>query len=113
MVTNNSIVQEIHQKPSAGAKPSQLPALQGAKDAFWVAEVGESCIRDNIAPIMDALEALTHIDGMAGSDLLARILVIRHLAQVGKSVTYDMANTMNCECKAMQEKLTALEGALA
>lgn len=95
------------------SKPGQPAALQGAKDALRVAEVGESCIRDNIAPIMDALEALTHIDRMVGDDLSTRILIIRHLAQVGTSVTYNMASTMDCEREAMQDKLNALEGALS
>ena len=127
MITNSTTASAIHQKPSSGAKqravnfeqiptsakPIHASALQGAKDAVWVAEVGYSCIKSNITPIMIALEALTHTDGMTGKDLIARIEVIQKLARVGVRTAADMENTMDCEREGMQDKLNALEGALS
>jgi hypothetical protein len=97
----------------APAKPGQPDALQGARDAVWVAEVGMSCIGHNISPILVAIEALTHVDGVASKDLARRMEAIKNLAQVGVRTAGEMENTLDCEREAMQDKLSALEGASA
>ncbi|QRX83276.1 hypothetical protein [Glaciimonas sp. PAMC28666] len=127
MVTNNSTANEVHQKPSASAKQhtaeseqiatsaklQRSTALEGARDAVWVAEVGYCSISNNITPIMVALEALAHTDGMAGGELLKRLNAIQKLARVGVRVAFDMENTIDCEREAMQDKLNALVGGAA
>ncbi|KAF3999173.1 hypothetical protein [Glaciimonas immobilis] len=127
MTSNNSTANEVHQKPSASVKqrtteheqiakptkPAQYTALQGAKDAVLVAEIGYSCISDNISPIMAALEALASTDGMTGKDLVKRLDSIKNLARFGVRVAADMENTLDSEREAMQDKLNALEGALS
>lgn len=97
----------------APAKPGQPDMLQGARDAVWVAEVGISCIEHNISPILVAIEALTHVDGMTGEDLAKRVEAIKNLAQVGVRTADEMENTLDCERESMQSKLSALEGASA
>lgn len=124
---NNSIVQEIHQKPSAGAnqrilgpdqilapaKSSQPEALRGARDAVWVASVAMNLAEVSVAPILVAIEALAHINGMAGENLVKRLDAIQRLARVGVDAVGDMVNTLDCEREDMQDKLNALEGALS
>ena len=87
--------------------------LQGAKDAVWVAEVGLSCIEGNIAPIMVALEALTHVAGVVDGDLHKRIDAIQKLAKLGVRTVDDMVNTLDCEREGMQARLNALQGGRA
>ena len=127
MITNSTTASAIHQKSSASAKQhtaeSELTAtsaklqrstaLQGARDAVWVADVGYNCIRDHITPIMVALEALTHTNAITAKDLIRRIDVIRELAKVGVLAVANMENTMDCEHEEMRNKLNVLEGALS
>ena len=94
-------------------QPNQVDILQSAKDAVWVAEVGMSCFKDSVAPIMSAIEALSHVEDMDGGNLSKRVEVIQRLAHVGVIATDDMMNTLDCEREAMQGKLDALRGGQA
>lgn len=90
---------------------AKIDALQGANDAVWVAQVGMSCIENNISPILVAIEALTHVQGMDGKDFAKRMAAIQSLAQVGVRTAEEMTNTMDCERETMQGKLSKLEAA--
>lgn len=91
------------------AKQCQPNALQGANDAVWVAQVGVSCIKNNISPILASIEAMSHVGGMNAKEITKRMDAIQKLAQVGVRTADDMENTMDCERESMQEKLSEME----
>lgn len=93
----------------APAKSGQPNTMQGANDAVWVARVGMSCIKDHISPILAAIEAMSHVDGMNAKAITKRMNEIQKLAQVGVRTAGEMEDTLDCERESMQEKLSELE----
>lgn len=93
---------------------SILPtAITLARDGVNVAETAMCFVEGSIQPVINALEALANFDTTDISEFRQRMREIQSLAKVGRRISEDAHNCLDCEREEMQGKLTALQGGAA
>jgi hypothetical protein len=98
---------------TARIAPVPPTAINLARDGVNVAETAMSFVEESIQPVINALEALANFDA---SDLAAfrqRMREIQALAKVGRRISEDAHNCLDCEREDMQGKLATLQGVAA
>lgn len=85
-------------------------AIDHARDAFNIACVAESFIRDNISPVMSAIVTLSNLDNMDVGENRHRMYLIKVLAKLGSQLVEEAATHMESDQDEMQTKLNLLQG---
>lgn len=86
-------------------------AINLARDGVNVAETAMSLVEGSIQPVINALEALANFDATDMGEFRQRMREIQALAKVGRRLSEDAHNCLDCEREEMQGKLNALQGA--
>ena len=98
---------------TAGAAAVLPTTISLARDGVNVAETAMSFLNGSIQPVINALESLADFDSLDVRAFQQRMREIHALAGVGRRISENAHNCLDCEREEMQGKLTALQGVAA